>query len=668
MSERLPMLPPVDPARAGDTAPATTITPELLAGLLADGGDDSRRGHSQSALVERTPLEVFDGLLRSAMTLVGQRWQEGRWTIAEEHLASRTPRPQPGADPGAPGPGGSGRSAGGARGRRRGAPRHRPHLPRPGAPRGGLDGRQPRCGRASGRPRPLPCPQPGRARGPCRVPPGTRRYAARVGRGRARGSARRSAPDHGRRRPGAGRGRSCIPGRRLGRDITRGRCRRTRPGSSNGSPTVRRPGCPSSPDDAEPPGARALSRRRRPPPGARPRRRRPRQPPGRPRRRPSPRPDRLARVPVDHVDPPGRPAVDLERGRLHGLGPPGRVGRAAVLLGQQGRRQAVALEGPELDPSPLAGFPDRAAEAHLGHPGVEDRAERLLGAEATRIAAAGLGAVDLRGIRPRAPGRRPSSAGGGPAQASPDRTTRGRRRAAGEQQDGAGEQRRGGRRGPGAAASRGTEVRIAPSVPRTAHERRGPPRRDGAHRTRSRHGARMPSTFDPRRTRTSLPWPGGPAAGYGDHVTAGATTGSNLGRRPRVGTGDARPSRTLGTASRVGPPIPITSRVTTASGQQARTRRRRRTHRAGGAHAAGPGTRDRRGAPGRGRHRNGCDCQPGRVGRWARRIPRPVQPAAITRAASRRSGSRVIVRASQSCRTARGPRSRRACGRGTSRT
>ena len=90
MSDELPFLPPVDPARAGTPAPATTLTPELLAGLLADGDDELAGWVLRSALEERSRAEVFDGLLRDAMTLIGQRWEEGRWTIAEEHLASQT--------------------------------------------------------------------------------------------------------------------------------------------------------------------------------------------------------------------------------------------------------------------------------------------------------------------------------------------------------------------------------------------------------------------------------------------------------------------------------------------------------------------------------------------------------------------------------------------------
>jgi methanogenic corrinoid protein MtbC1 len=66
------------------------VTAELLAGLLADGDDELAAWALQSALVEHRRAEVFDGLLQEAMSLVGQRWQEGRWTVAEEHLASHT--------------------------------------------------------------------------------------------------------------------------------------------------------------------------------------------------------------------------------------------------------------------------------------------------------------------------------------------------------------------------------------------------------------------------------------------------------------------------------------------------------------------------------------------------------------------------------------------------
>ena len=90
MTDRLPNLPPVDPARAQGAAPATTMTPELLAGLLADGDDELAAWALRNALAERRRADVFDGLLRDAMVLVGSRWEEGRWTVAEEHLASQT--------------------------------------------------------------------------------------------------------------------------------------------------------------------------------------------------------------------------------------------------------------------------------------------------------------------------------------------------------------------------------------------------------------------------------------------------------------------------------------------------------------------------------------------------------------------------------------------------
>lgn len=90
MTERLPFLPPVDPAQAGHPVPPTTLTPEMLASLLADGDDELAAWALRGALTERRRAEVFDGLLREAMALIGERWAEGRWTVAEEHLASQT--------------------------------------------------------------------------------------------------------------------------------------------------------------------------------------------------------------------------------------------------------------------------------------------------------------------------------------------------------------------------------------------------------------------------------------------------------------------------------------------------------------------------------------------------------------------------------------------------
>jgi methanogenic corrinoid protein MtbC1 len=86
----VPFLPPVDPARGAEAPPPTTITPEMLASLLADGDDELAAWTLRGALAERRRAEVFDGLLRDAMALIGDRWAEGRWTVAEEHLASQT--------------------------------------------------------------------------------------------------------------------------------------------------------------------------------------------------------------------------------------------------------------------------------------------------------------------------------------------------------------------------------------------------------------------------------------------------------------------------------------------------------------------------------------------------------------------------------------------------
>ena len=88
-TEDLPHLPPVDPSAARRVAP-TTITPEVLATLVIEGDDELAAWALQSALTERTRAEVFDGLLREAMSIVGGRWQEGRWSVADEHLASQT--------------------------------------------------------------------------------------------------------------------------------------------------------------------------------------------------------------------------------------------------------------------------------------------------------------------------------------------------------------------------------------------------------------------------------------------------------------------------------------------------------------------------------------------------------------------------------------------------
>ncbi len=87
--QAMPNLPPVDPSSVG-IVPGIDLSPELLAGLLADGDDELAAWTLEQALRHAAPAEVFDGLLRDAMRLVGDRWVTGQWGIAEEHLASRT--------------------------------------------------------------------------------------------------------------------------------------------------------------------------------------------------------------------------------------------------------------------------------------------------------------------------------------------------------------------------------------------------------------------------------------------------------------------------------------------------------------------------------------------------------------------------------------------------
>lgn len=85
----MPKLPPVDPSSIG-VVPGIDLSPELLAGLLADGDDELAAWTLEQALHHASRTVVYDGLLRDAMRLVGERWATGQWTVAEEHLASRT--------------------------------------------------------------------------------------------------------------------------------------------------------------------------------------------------------------------------------------------------------------------------------------------------------------------------------------------------------------------------------------------------------------------------------------------------------------------------------------------------------------------------------------------------------------------------------------------------
>jgi methanogenic corrinoid protein MtbC1 len=84
-----PRLPPVDPA-AADAALGSTLSPELLAGLLADGDEELATWALGHSIAEIGRAETFETLVAGAMALVGTRWRSGQWSIAEEHLASQT--------------------------------------------------------------------------------------------------------------------------------------------------------------------------------------------------------------------------------------------------------------------------------------------------------------------------------------------------------------------------------------------------------------------------------------------------------------------------------------------------------------------------------------------------------------------------------------------------
>src|SRR5690242_18495869 len=77
------------PREALDEAlPGGLATPEFIAALLVDGDDDLAAWAIGQALDERPRSEVFDDVVRSAMEVVGSRWESGQWTISQEHLAS----------------------------------------------------------------------------------------------------------------------------------------------------------------------------------------------------------------------------------------------------------------------------------------------------------------------------------------------------------------------------------------------------------------------------------------------------------------------------------------------------------------------------------------------------------------------------------------------------
>jgi methanogenic corrinoid protein MtbC1 len=87
--EATPNLPPVDPVEASRPHPGT-LSPELLAGLLVDGDDELAAWVLRDALAVQPRAEVYDGIVREAMRLVGDGWAGGRWSVADEHLASQT--------------------------------------------------------------------------------------------------------------------------------------------------------------------------------------------------------------------------------------------------------------------------------------------------------------------------------------------------------------------------------------------------------------------------------------------------------------------------------------------------------------------------------------------------------------------------------------------------
>jgi methanogenic corrinoid protein MtbC1 len=84
-----PAVPPVDPAAAA-AGLAATYSPELLASLLVDGDDDLAAWTIRQALDDAPRVQVYDELVADAMRLVGQRWESGQWSVADEHLASQT--------------------------------------------------------------------------------------------------------------------------------------------------------------------------------------------------------------------------------------------------------------------------------------------------------------------------------------------------------------------------------------------------------------------------------------------------------------------------------------------------------------------------------------------------------------------------------------------------
>ncbi|MDQ3493521.1 MAG: cobalamin-dependent protein [Chloroflexota bacterium] len=84
----LPILPPVDPDKAR-VAPGD-LTPEILAAFLTDGDEPVARWALSQLLLGQPRAVIYDTFLRETMSIVGERWASGRWTISEEHLATQT--------------------------------------------------------------------------------------------------------------------------------------------------------------------------------------------------------------------------------------------------------------------------------------------------------------------------------------------------------------------------------------------------------------------------------------------------------------------------------------------------------------------------------------------------------------------------------------------------
>ena len=103
--EKSPMPEPSPRLPGGALPPTPSVdgiaTPELIASLLADGDDDLAAWAIGQALEERPRAAVFDDLVRSAMELVGLRWEEG----AVDHLPGAPRIGCPDRRPGAASPG-----------------------------------------------------------------------------------------------------------------------------------------------------------------------------------------------------------------------------------------------------------------------------------------------------------------------------------------------------------------------------------------------------------------------------------------------------------------------------------------------------------------------------------------------------------------------------------